>query len=67
MLTILRNGINYKVYPSSADFKIKDFILVKIIKMNKTFNNKLDLNNYCFKAIYFYKVKILDFNNLPVI
>ena len=67
VLTVLKNSVNYKVYPSSADSRIKDFIFVKIVKTNKSSNNKSDLNNYCFKAIHFYKVETCDYDDLPVV
>ena len=55
---MLRNNVNYKVYPSSADSKMKDIIFMKIVETSKSSNNKLYLNNYCFEVIYFYKVEI---------
>ena len=67
MLTVLRNSVNYKVYLSSTDFRMKDFIFVKIMEANKSSNDKLDLNDCCFEAIYFYKVETLNYSNLPIV
>ena len=46
---------------------MKDFIIVKIIKTNKSLNDKLNINNCHFKAIHFYKVKTCNYNDLPVV
>ena len=54
---VLRNSVKYKVYLSNADFRMKDFIYVKIMETSESLNDKLNLNIYCFKAIHFYKVK----------
>ena len=67
MLTVLRNSVNYKVYPSSVDSRMKDFIFMKIIEVNKSSNDKLDLNNYHFEAVHFYKVETYDYSNLPIV
>ena len=67
MLTLLRNGVNYKVYLSSVDSKMKDFIFVKIVELNEFSSDKLDLNNFCFEAINFYKVETYNYNDLPVV
>lgn len=53
---MLKNDINYKIYPTSIDYKIKDFIFIKIIKTIKYIKNKIKFNTYKFKRIYFYKV-----------
>ena len=67
MLIVLRNGVNYKAYPSSIDSRMKDFIFVKIIETNKFSNDKFNLNNYCLEEIHFYKVETLDYANLSIV
>ena len=67
MLIVLRNDVDYKVYPFNIDSRIKDFIFIKIIEINKSLNDKLDLNNFYFEAIYHYKVETYNYNDFPVV
>ena len=54
VLTVARNGVNYKIYPDCSDYRMKDFIFVLLVE-TKT-SPKLNLDTCTFKGIHFYKV-----------
>ena len=52
-----RNGVNYKVYPSNIDSKIKGFIFIKLTETIESTENKINFNSCHSEGIHFYKVK----------
>ena len=40
VLTVLRNRVNYKVYPANLNYRMEDYLFVKIVEMEETNNNK---------------------------
>ena len=41
VLTVSRNGVNYKIYLINLDYRMKDFIFVELLKLNPTLSNQL--------------------------
>lgn len=64
VLTVARNGVNYKFYPYSSDHRMKEFMFVCLVE-TKT-SPKLNLDTCNFKEIHFYKV-ILSQLRLPFV
>ena len=54
VLTVSRNGVNYKVYPYSADYRMKDFIFVRLVETENS--TKLNLDSCKFESVNFYKI-----------
>ena len=54
VLTVAKNGLNYKIYPDSSDYRMKDFIFVCLVETETS--PKLNLDACTFEGIHFYKV-----------
>ena len=54
---VSRNKINYKIYPTNLNLRIKDYTFVLIIK-TKSNSSKLDFNTYKFERVYFNKINM---------
>ena len=65
VLTVSRNGVNYKVYPYSADYRMKDFIFVRLVETENS--AKLNLNSCKFEGVYFYKISTETKLDIPII
>ena len=68
MLTALRKGASYKVYPANLNHRMEDYVFVKIVEMEETNNNKNNINfdNCNFETIHFYKEGIAEHNDVPI-
>ena len=66
VLIVLRNGVNYKVYPANLNHRMEDYIFVKIVEMEETNNNNINCDNCNFETIHFYWVGIAEHNDVPI-
>ena len=68
VLTILRNRVNYKIYPANLNYRIEDYVFIKIVETeeNNNNNNNINFDKCNFETIYFYKVGITDHNDVPI-
>ena len=66
VLTVLRNGVNYKVYPANLNHRMEDYVFVKIVEMEETNNNNINFEYCNFETIHFYKVGIAEHNDVPI-
>ena len=65
VLTVARNGVNYKIYPDSSDYRMKDFIFVCLVETK--LSPKSNLDTCTFKGIHFYKVSTSANSDSPII
>ena len=67
VLTALRNGVNYKVYPADLNHRMEDYVFIKKIEMEENNNNNnINFDKCNFETIHFYKVGIADHNDVPI-
>ena len=65
MLIVLRNGVNYKVYPTYLNHRIEDYVFTKIVETEEN-NNKINFDKCNFETIHFYKVGTTDHNDVLI-
>ena len=69
VLTVLRNGVNYKVYPSNLNHRMEDYVFIKIVEMeenNNNNNNNINFDKCNFETIHFYKVGTAEHDDVPI-